>query len=114
LISFTQFLESHNLAFRGHRETLFLGSPQNSRNLIDLVKLLSKYDPVLREHFHRIHENDIRDHYLSYEIHNEQTELMCKVKETTVNKIKRVKYFTILLDCTRDAGRVEQMSIILR
>jgi hypothetical protein len=37
-----------------------------------------------------------------------------KVKETIVNKIKRVKYFAILLDCTRGAGCVEQMTIILR
>jgi hypothetical protein len=37
-----------------------------------------------------------------------------EVKETMVNKIKRVKYFAILLDCTGDAGRVEQMSIIVR
>jgi hypothetical protein len=37
-----------------------------------------------------------------------------KVKETIANKIKRVTYFTILLDCTIDAGRVEQMTIILR
>jgi hypothetical protein len=36
-----------------------------------------------------------------------------KAKETIVNKIKRVKHFA-MLDCTRDAGRVEQMTIILR
>jgi hypothetical protein len=37
-----------------------------------------------------------------------------KVMETTANKTKRVKYCTILLYCTRDAGRVEQMTAILR
>jgi hypothetical protein len=36
-----------------------------------------------------------------------------KVKETIVNRIKCVKYFAILLDCTRDSGRVEQMTFIL-
>jgi hypothetical protein len=69
MISITHFLASHNLAFRGHRETP-LDSPQNAENL-DLVKVLSKYDPVLREHFRRIHENGIQDHYLSHEIQNE-------------------------------------------
>jgi hypothetical protein len=33
LISITQYLASHNLAFKGHRETLSLDSPQNSGNL---------------------------------------------------------------------------------
>jgi hypothetical protein len=47
LISITQCLASHNLAFGGHRETLSLDSPQNSGNLIDLVKLLLIYEPVL-------------------------------------------------------------------
>jgi hypothetical protein len=89
LISIIQFLLSDNLAFRGHRETLSLDSPQNSGNLIDSVKLLSKYDPVLREHFHHIHGNEIQDHYLSHEIQSEIIELMySKMKETIVNKIK--------------------------
>jgi hypothetical protein len=79
------------------------------------VKLLSKYDPVLREHFRRVLENEIRVHYLSYEIQNELFELMASnAKETTVNKIKCIKYFAILLDCTGDAGRVEQMTLIQR
>jgi hypothetical protein len=37
-----------------------------------------------------------------------------KVKETIVNKIERVKYFAILLDCIGDAGLVELITIILR
>jgi hypothetical protein len=53
LISTEQFFTSHISAFRGHRETLSLDTPQNSGNLT-------------------------------------------------------------LLDCTRDAGGVEQMTIILR
>jgi hypothetical protein len=57
--------------FRGNWQTLSLYSAQNSGNFIDLVKLLSKCDPVLREHFRHIHENEIRDHYLSHEIQNE-------------------------------------------
>lgn len=47
LISSTQFLAIYNLAFRGHKETLFLYSAQNSENVIDLVKLSSNCDPVL-------------------------------------------------------------------
>jgi hypothetical protein len=53
-ISITQFLASHNLAFRGRRETISFHSAQNSGHFIHFVKLLSKYDPILREHFRRI------------------------------------------------------------
>jgi hypothetical protein len=76
LISRTQFLVSHNLAIRGHQERASLDSAQNSGKFIDLVKVLSKYEPVLREHFRRIQVNEIRDHYLSHEKQNELIELM--------------------------------------
>jgi hypothetical protein len=68
-----------------------------------LVKFLSKYDPVLREHFRRIHENQIRDHHFSHKIQNELIEVMAsEVMETIGNKIKCVKNFAISLDCTRE------------
>jgi hypothetical protein len=122
LAAFTGDTDKHYTVFRITQlslwrtwEALFLDSPQNSGNLTDLVKLLSIYEPVLREHFRRIHENKIRDHYISHEIQNELIERMASnVKETILNTVKRIKYFAILLDCTRDAGRVEQMAIILR
>jgi hypothetical protein len=47
LISITQLLASYNLAVRRHREILPLALAKNSRNIIDLVKLLFKHDPVL-------------------------------------------------------------------
>jgi hypothetical protein len=56
------------------------------------VKLLSKYDPAPREHFRRIHENEIRNHFEVMK-YTELIELMAsKVKETIVNKVKCVKY----------------------
>jgi hypothetical protein len=35
------------------------------------VKQLFKYDPVLREHFRLINENETHDHYSSNEMQNE-------------------------------------------
>jgi hypothetical protein len=37
-----------------------------------------------------------------------------KVKKGDSEKIKRVKYFAVLLDCIRGAGRAEQLAVILR
>lgn len=44
------FLAKQNLALRGHRE----GAAENRGNFLELVDLLAKYDPVLREHVLRI------------------------------------------------------------
>ena len=40
-----------NFALRGHRESL--NSEDNTGNFMELVKLVSNYDPVLREHLIR-------------------------------------------------------------
>lgn len=55
LIDIINFLASHNLAFRDHREAIKTdGDFRNSGNFIDLFKLISKFDPTLREHMRRI------------------------------------------------------------
>lgn len=55
LIDIINFLASHNLAFRDYREAIKTdGDFSNSGNFIDLFKLISKFDPTLREHMRRI------------------------------------------------------------
>ncbi|XP_051168857.1 zinc finger MYM-type protein 1-like [Leptopilina boulardi] len=95
LVDVINFLASHNLAFRGHRE--------------------SKYDHVLSEHLQNFNEKKIRQSYMSPEIQNELITLMSKsLIDKVIEKVKQAKYFAFMLDCTRDVSRTEQMSIILR
>ena len=42
------YLAMQNLALRGHRESL--QSNTNSENLLDLLKLVSYFDPVIKDH----------------------------------------------------------------
>ena len=64
------FLARQNLALRGHRESL--DAEDNPGNFIELVKLISSYDPVLREHLTRIRmAPNITVTYLSPKIQNE-------------------------------------------
>lgn len=116
LIDIINFLASHNLAFRGHRESLKIGDDSgNSGNFIDLFKLISKYDPTLREHMKRINDKQLAHHYLSHDIQNELITLMSKtITDEVIRRVKEAKYYSILLDCTIDYSRVEQMSVILR
>ncbi|KAF2879931.1 hypothetical protein ILUMI_26260 [Ignelater luminosus] len=115
LTDIINYLASHNLAFRAHRESLNLNNSGNSGNFIDLFKLLSKYDLTLREHLQRINEKQLNQHYLSHDIQNELITLMSKsVIDEIIHRVKQAKYYTFLLDCTRNVNRIEQTSIILR
>ncbi|GBP74358.1 Zinc finger MYM-type protein 1 [Eumeta japonica] len=74
LLDVILFLARQNLPLRGHREGI---SSDNRENFLELVNLLSKYDPVLKEHMLRI-EHAIActkskrvDSYLSKDIQNE-------------------------------------------
>ncbi|GFX19586.1 zinc finger MYM-type protein 1 [Trichonephila clavipes] len=64
----------------------------------------------------RINEKQLTySHYLSHDIQNELIALMSKsVIEKIIHTVKQAKCYAFLLDCTRDASRGEQMSIILR
>lgn len=113
LLAIVQFLATHNLAFRGHEEKLHLNS---SGNFLDLVKLIARFDPTLREHLNQtLNKAVARNHYLSKNIQNEFIEVMANhVKTKIVDKVLKNKYYAIILDCTRDIARIEQLSIILR
>ncbi|XP_073470341.1 zinc finger MYM-type protein 1-like [Aquarana catesbeiana] len=112
LIATVQFLSSHNLPFRGHRDNL---EEENSGNFIDLIKLCARFDPVLRQHLQRFEEKRIHNHYLGKNIQNELISLMAKlVKQKVIEKILQAKYYSIIIDCTRDVSHVEQMTVVLR
>ena len=108
------FLARQNLALRGHRESL--DAEENPGNFIELVKLISSYDPVLREHLTRIRmAPNITVTYLSPKIQNELIELLARhVKQKIVNNIKEAKYYSMLFDSTPDISHTDQMTQIIR
>lgn len=116
LFDVTLFLAQQNLAFRGHREDV---SSENRGNFLELVKLLAKYDPVLREHCLKLEEtaggSKRVPSYLSKGIQNEF--IFClgeHVKKKIIADIKKAKYYGIILDSTPDESRTDQMSKIIR
>ena len=96
IIDIINFLASHNLKFRGHRESLKTGDGiKNSGIFIDLFKLISKFDPTLREHMKRISDKQLSHHYLSHDIQNELIILMSKtVVNEIIRKVKEAKYYS--------------------
>nr|XP_033788702.1 zinc finger MYM-type protein 1-like [Geotrypetes seraphini] len=110
------FLAKQNLPFRGHREDML---STNKGNFLELIELLSNYDPILKEHFvkikHAIPSESRLSSYLSPKIQNEFIHLLGNyVKEKIVADIKKAKYFGILFDSTPDVSHTDQMCEVIR
>ncbi|PNT72528.1 hypothetical protein BRADI_2g45541v3 [Brachypodium distachyon] len=106
------FLGERNIAFRGSNCNLY---QDNNGNFLGLIQMLAQFDQVMREHVDRITNDRIRDHYLGPSIQNELINLLATaIRSEIIGKIKKAKYFSVLLDCTPDISHQEQMSLIIR
>ncbi|CAH2315228.1 zinc finger MYM-type 1-like [Pelobates cultripes] len=107
LLDVTLFLAHQNLPFRGHRETM---SSANKGNFLELIELLSNYDPILKEHFMRLKH--------AVASGKRMTSMICllgnHVKDKIVADIKKAKYFGILFDSTPDVSHTNQMCEVIR
>ena len=108
------YLAKQNLPLRRHRESL--NEEGNPGNFLELIKLISKYDPVIREHVIYIGlANKMTLSYLSPMVQNEFIELLDnQVRQKIVEEIKEAKYYAILFDSTPDLSHTDQMSEITR
>jgi len=100
------------MAFRGSSDKRFA---ENNGNFLQLVQLLGKYDPIMKEHLRRAVKREISDHYCSKTIQEELISLLAKqIIESIVSGLKAAKYFSMILDCTPDVSKKEQMSFVVR
>ena len=118
LLDIVRFLAKQNLALRGHREDIHCDErgEENKGNFLELVHLLAKYDPVLREHLVKVKlGKKITISYLSPEIQNEFVSILAgQVRKKIIDQIKESKYFCIIFDSTPDVSHKDQMSEVLR
>ena len=114
LLDAALFLAKQNLAFRGHREAL--DGAANAGNFLELVKLIAKYDPVMREHLASVRLSaKPTTSYLSPEIQNEFIALMANhVSTEIITEVKAAKYFAVLFDSTPDISHTDLFTQILR
>lgn len=106
------FLAKQKLAFRGHDK----GEGPVNRGNLERVKLLSKYDVVLKEHILNLeHSKSSKIPYLLPDIQNEFINVLSSnVKVKLVNEIKLAKYFGVMFHSTPDISHVDQMSEVIR
>ena len=117
VVDMIRFLSKQNLSFRGHVETIKpKDTSNNSGNFIELTKLLSNYDPVLREHVVRCQNlNQGQQSYLSPQIQNELIDIMGqRVRKHILGDIEKAKYFSIIFDSTPDISHQDQLSQTIR
>lgn len=103
LISITTYLARQNLAF--------MGDTTSDGNFFELVQAISDFDIVMKSHL----ESDRRNKYLTPEAQNEFINIIgSQIRDKILKQIRLSKYFAIILDCTPDISRKEQMTLVIR
>jgi hypothetical protein len=116
VVEVIKFLAERGLALRGHDE--LLGSAHNG-NFLGILELIAKFDPFLSAHLEK-HKSMQQQHqrsvsYLSSTICNEIINVMGQqLMDTIVHQIKRAKYYSVSIDSTPDACKVDRLTCIVR
>jgi len=112
IISVIHYLAKHNRSFRGSTDVLY---EKNNGKFLGLIEMLGKFDPIIIEHLQHIKNKETHIHYLGHDIQNDLIEVMAKeVQKTIIQTVKLAKYYAIIMDCTPDTCRREQLLIVIR
>ena len=105
------------IAFRGHRDDCFNWEDteyehSNPGNFIELVCFRAETDNILSEHLKNSPRNA---RYTSKTIQNELIEVVGKyICNEIIAEVKKIKYYTVIVDEVTDISNKEQLSISLR
>jgi cellulose biosynthesis protein BcsQ len=68
----------------------------------------------MAEHLRRIRDKGTHVHYLGKDIQNQLIQIILEaVREDILENLKDAKYYSIIVDCTPDISKVEQMSVVV-
>lgn len=109
IIEALRFLSVQGLALRGNDES---EESLNRGNFIELINLLAKNDPIVKN---RIESGPRNSKYLHSSIQNELIFLMAKmVLRKITQEVNEAQVYALLADETKDITKKEQLSIVIR
>lgn len=112
LISLIRVMSMQNLPFRGSTDRLF---EHNNGTFLKLVEMMGLFDSVMAEHIRRVTSEETHVHHLGKDIQNEIIAMLAsQIQQEILTMLRSAKYFSIILDCTPDVSRREQMTVIVR
>ncbi|XP_065679043.1 uncharacterized protein LOC136093743 [Hydra vulgaris] len=113
LLHCIKYLAMQNLALRGHRESLQPNA--YTGNLLGLLKQVSNFDPVIKDHLKFAKSHPGSNTYLSPNIQNEFIHIIAStVRANLLKKVHKAKYYGVMFDSTPDLAHCEQMSEVVR
>lgn len=103
------FCSLQEIALRGHDES---SSSINQGNFKALMSLIAKHDSIVRE---RLQHGPLNAQYTSPDIQNTLLRIMGDmVRSAVCDGVKKAGAFSLLADETKDVGKREQLSLVLR
>ena len=74
---------------------------KNNGLFCQLIKFLTEFDPIMKDHLRRVVDKGVQNYYLRHKIQNELISLLAnEIKEEIRRNILKAKYFSVILDCT--------------
>jgi hypothetical protein len=102
-----RYCASQEIALRAHRD-----AAENKGNFIETVNLVLQHSSEMRELRSKLPDNA---HYLGHESQNTLLHCMATmVQNGIVQKVRKVRFWSIIADETRDVSKTEQLSICVR
>uniref|UniRef100_A0A1X7V0P6 TTF-type domain-containing protein n=1 Tax=Amphimedon queenslandica TaxID=400682 RepID=A0A1X7V0P6_AMPQE len=100
------------IALRGHREVNDSEKSTNIGNFLSLVQLHSRHIDLLRE---RLETGPKNASLLGHHYQNSMLSVLAEsVLEYIISEVKSARYYTIIVDETKDVSKKEQLTLVLR
>ncbi|KAL4090151.1 hypothetical protein QTP88_025050 [Uroleucon formosanum] len=107
-------LSKHNDAFRGHTECLTNGT---SGKFLDWVNVFAKHHTILATHLENIKSSTKKQRLTFLSKSSQNSMLNCiaeSIRETILKEVKAAGMYSLILDSTTDASKLDQFAFVLR
>ena len=100
------------IALRGHREADLEDMSVNVGNFQSLLLLQARHDDVVRE---RMLSGPKNDSWLGHDLQKSLMSIMAEwVLKTIMSEVKTARYYTLVVDKTKNVSKQKQLSLVLR